>query len=236
MDSHSGVKAAQLTLPLYGHTGCRLDNFVNRPDSHTLETLRQFIATSDDTGLFLYGSAGAGKTHLLLGLTGTVGYDVANYLSLQQLSAYPPEVVLEGLENKKLVCFDDLHQVAGQPHWEAALFHFFNACQQSGCKILFSSARNPAQSGVLLADLLSRLSWGLVVRLDELPDEQKKQVVLRRAAERGIALSVEVLHYLFSRSNRDMNTLMSLLDKLDRESLTEKRHVTIPFIKKIMQW
>ncbi len=230
------AEAAQLTLPLWARSAHRLEDYLCDPEDHLLDTLRHFVRNSADTALFLHGPVGSGKTHLLLGLAASLGFSEAVYLSLAQVRDYPPEPLCEGLQERRLVCLDDLQAVASRPAWEAALFHLFNACQASGARLVIASDGGPAHSGLQLPDLVSRLSWGLVLRLEELRDEQKKRVLLQRAAERGIALSAEVLHYLFSRSQRDMNTLMRLLDTLDRESLTEKRQVTIPFIKKIMQW
>lgn len=236
MSSPTAPSASQLTLPLYARSRCRLENFVQNPGSVIVETLRAFWEASDDTGLFLHGPAGSGKTHLLLAMAHRVGAAASLYLNVSELVELPPGSVLEGLETKKLVCLDDVQAIAGHEPWEAALFHLYNRCQASDTRLLFAAQSSPLRLGVQLPDLQSRLNWGIVIRLDELGDEQKKRVLLRRADERGIALSAEVLQYLFSRSQRDMTTLVAVLDQLDQESLTEKRHVTIPFIKKIMKW
>ncbi|MBK8969955.1 MAG: DnaA regulatory inactivator Hda [Hahellaceae bacterium] len=236
MTTQPPFQASQLTLPLYARSRCRLENYVLNPGSTLLDTVKGFLTAPSDTGLYLHGSVGTGKTHLLLAMAHRVGPASSIYLNVSELRDVPADSVLEGLEGKSLICLDDLQAIAGQEQWETALFHLYNRCQLSGARLLFGATEPPSRLGVALPDLLSRLNWGVVLKLDELGDEQKKRVMLRRADERGIALSNEVLQYLFSRSQRDMTTLVTVLDQLDQESLTEKRHVTIPFIKKIMKW
>jgi len=38
------------------------------------------------------------------------------------------------------------------------------------------------------------------------------------------------------RHSRDLQSLLIVLDKLDQLSLVEKRRLTIPFVKKVMDW
>lgn len=228
--------AGQIPLPLYGRSEHRLERFVESPDAPVLPRLEQFLDDPSETGFFLCAAEGHGKSHLLVGLAERMGYPAAQYLNLGQLISAPPEPVLEGVERHRLLCLDDVDQVAGNAEWETQLFHVYNRCAQNHSKIIWSASRLPGQAGFRLPDLVSRFAWGMVWVVPELPEERKRDILIARANERGIALSEEVLHYLFSRSQRGMSALMAVLDRLDHESLTAKRGITIPFIKQIMRW
>jgi DnaA family protein len=70
----------------------------------------------------------------------------------------------------------------------------------------------------------------------ELRDEGKAQVLQREAQNRGMPLRPEVVSYLLSRNERNLHDLMTTLDTLDSLSLSEKRRMTIPFIREKMHW
>ena len=92
----------------------------------------------------------------------------------------------------------------------------------------------PNQLGLLLADLSSRLTWGMIYQVKRLTDGQLALVLQQRADERGIRLSDEVAGFLLKRCPRDPKALFGLLDTLDQASMLEQRRVTIPFVKQVL--
>jgi DnaA family protein len=70
-----------------------------------------------------------------------------------------------------------------------------------------------------------------VFHLAPLPDEGKAAVLKMAARERGIMLADDVPAYLLTHFRRDMPSLMALLDALDRFSLEQKRAVTLPLLR-----
>ena len=60
------------------------------------------------------------------------------------------------------------------------------------------------------------------------------EILRKKAAERSFQLSNNVAEFLIRRSNRDLNSLIEILDEIDRSSLAAKRKVTIPFIKELI--
>jgi DnaA family protein len=59
-------------------------------------------------------------------------------------------------------------------------------------------------------------------------------VLLREAARRGIALGEEVLSWLLRRFERDLGSLMRLLDRLDDYALARARPVTVPLLRQML--
>jgi len=64
-----------------------------------------------------------------------------------------------------------------------------------------------------------------------LSDKEKQYALQQRAKNRGLDLTDDVVTYLLKRSTRDMGSLFTLFEKLDKASMVEKRKLTIPFIK-----
>ena len=84
-------------------------------------------------------------------------------------------------------------------------------------------------------DLATRLAWGLVYQLHPLTDDEKAQALKAHAKDRGMNLPDEVVDYCLRYLRRDLPTLMAVLDALDEWSLIEKRPVTMPLLRKLLQ-
>lgn len=202
-----------------------------------VERLCQTDAGWTESLIYLWGSLGAGRSHLLQAACLQLEQidQQAVYLPLAELVGYGPGL-LEGLEHCALVCLDDLEAVIGQAGWEEALFHLFNRLRDSGHRLLLSASAAPRALPIQLADLQSRLSQALVFQLRELTEEDKLHALQLRASRRGLQLPDEVAAFILNRGTRSMSALFELLEQLDQASLQAQRKLTIPFLKQILGW
>lgn len=186
--------------------------------------------------VYLWGRSGSGLSHLLQAACHQAEASGlrSQYLPLQELKEVDPLVLLEGLEQLDLLCLDDLPQVVGLPVWDEALFHLYNRMREAGKYLLVSAVCAPRDLATGLADLQSRLAWGLVYRLEALDDREKQRALQWRARKRGMEMSDEVAQFILNRSRREFRELVNSLDRLDRLSLVEKRRLTIPFVREVL--
>jgi DnaA-homolog protein len=228
----------QLPLPVRLPDEASFANFlVCAANRAAVAALRHFLG-ADSTSLYLHGPGGSGRTHLLQACCLEVearGESIV-YLPLGELAAASPRELLDGLEAHALVCLDDVDLVAGRRDWEEELFHLFNRCAESGCRLLVSAARPPQEIGLGLADLRSRLQGGMLVAVDAPDDEEKIEALVLRAHDRGITLEAGVARFVWQRSPRGMAALLAALDRLDSASLDAGRRLSIPFVKQVMGW
>ena len=207
------------------------DNFLPGKNSQLIFSLN----SPEDKLIYLLGEKNSGKTHLLQALTWQhqqLG-ESAIYVPLSSPEDVSPEM-LSGLENMRLICLDDLQAVIGQQKWEESLFHFFNRVREMEHKLVIAADNSAVNLKINLADLKSRLSWGLTYQLLPLEDQEKIAVLKLRAEQRGFELSQEVALYLINRATRDLSELVALLDKLDYATLAEQRKLTVPFLRKFL--
>ena len=229
---------AQLPLPVRLPDEASFANFlVCARNRGAVEVLRHFLAAGRGS-LFLHGPAGSGRTHLLQACCHEVEAQggAIVYLPLGELRDAPPAELLAGLEAHALVCLDDAEAAAGRGAWEEALFHLYNRCLESGCRLLLAAALPPQQAGFALADLRSRLQGGAIAAVAEPDDEGKIAALLLRAHNRGITLEPGVARFVWQRSPRGMAALIAALDRLDTASLGAGRRLSIPFVKGVMGW
>lgn len=187
--------------------------------------------------IYLWGSQGVGCSHLLQAacLQFQLSGRHAIYLPLQELICYTPDI-LENLEYCDLVCLDNVDVIVGNKVWQEALFHLFNRLRDQNKSLLIAGSVSPHNLAIELADLKSRLSLALVFQLHTLTDQEKIKALQRRALCKGIELSDEVASFILARSNRDMTSLLLLLEQLDKASLVAKHKLTIPFVKQVLNW
>ena len=224
---------SQLALPLQLADHAVFASFLDHGNETLVSTLVGLSSGDAGQGCWLWGSPATGKTHLLQAVCDQAG-DRSVYLPLDMLAAAGPEI-LEGLASRGLVCIDDIDHVAGQDEWEVALFNLFNDLQESGGQLIVSACSAPRESGIVLADLASRMSRLPVFQIRALDEQQRVAALQLRARHRGLELPDDTAGYMLKRSRRDMASLYGLLDRLDLEALRAQRRLTIPFVRDVLQ-
>jgi DnaA family protein len=199
----------QLLLDIQPLAPATLDNFIAGSNEEALHSLKMAIDGANEARfIYLWGAPGSGKSHLL---------HACNDLALER--DLPLSVV------------DDVNTLDEEAQIE--LFNYFNQLRASGGILITSGNAAPTQMG-LRDDLATRLAWGLVYQLHPLTDEEKAKALKTHAKERGMKLPDEVVDYCLRYLRRDLPTLMAVLNALDKWSLTEKKPVTVPMLKKML--
>jgi chromosomal replication initiator protein len=187
------------------------DDFVVGPSNQVAHAAA--LAVGDDPGnaynpLFLYGSVGLGKTHLLQAVCQQIlrrrpGFRIA-YMSCEQftneyvsaLKNNAPEAFRRRFRNVDMMVVDDIHFLAGKERTQEEFFHTFNALYQLRKQIVVSSDAPPTDIPTLEERLVSRFKWGLVAQIEP-PETETRMAILRRKAEKiGMVLPDDVVEYI----------------------------------------
>lgn len=226
----------QLTLGVGWKDEATFANYFAGKNSLLVQELKKSAQGGGERVIFFYGAGGQGSTHLLQACCHEAhqyGLSAA-YLPLASLINFSPDV-FEGLESRQLICIDDIHMIAGKPVWEEAIFHAYNRIHDTGSQLIVTAKTAPKSLGLILPDMVSRLSWGIVLQLQALSDHEKLHVLMMRAERRGMMLSEEVGKFILTHCPRHMSTLFAALDALDKVSLAAQRKLTIPFVKTVLE-
>src|SRR4051812_27220866 len=196
----------QLPLGISTAAEPAFDNFVAGRNAEALARVRDLAEGSlRERIVYLWGESGSGRTHLLRATARS---------------------------NASLVVVDDVHllDAAGQ----RALFVAINEARDGAAAVLAAGDRPPAQL-TLREDVRTRLAWGLVYQLLPLGDDDKAKHLKAVAATRGLQLSDDIVAYLLARLPRDMASLQSIMEVLDRYSLMRKRPLTLPLVREALE-
>lgn len=220
----------QIPLALGPDPAYDFDNFAAGANTQVVQALRDDALPNGP--IYLWGPAGSGKSHLLHATAHRVAASGGDVLWAGPNKPLPWDWPESGHTSvPALAVIDDCQQL--DAHQQQAAFALFVKSAGAGHCILAAGACPPVDLP-LRDDLRSRLGWGLVFKTEPLTDETVDHVLHREAARRGIEISDDVTRYLQTRFARDMKSLMSLLDRLDRFSLAEKRSITVPLLKQML--
>jgi DnaA family protein len=116
---------------------------------------------------------------------------------------------------------------------QRAAFATFNRMRERGGLWLAAGRMAPAGLPVL-PELATRLGWGLVFQVQGLDDAEKRAALAQHAETLGFRLDPPVADYLLQHTARDMQSLLGVLEALDRFSLATRRPITLPLLRRLL--
>ena len=199
-------------------------------------------------GLWLCGEDVCGKSHLLQAscLAAAEAGHVQAYLDAavlgpERFPALASDIIArmrEGLDLSVTVSVDHVEGLRHEPAAEEALMALYNALHDSDRavhrRMLVAHRQNARQLAFGLPDLNSRLRALAHHQLQPLTDEEKCEVLRRRAHGRGYHLTDAVVEYWLRRGPRGMDQLLADLERLDQATLQHKRLLTVPLLKSVL--
>lgn len=214
----------QLLLDVFTPPRPSLGNFLvgqNAQLMHALHNLAQ--GQVDSPFLYIYGPTGCGKSHLLKSLAQVM--DTA-YLTGGNRFVFRPE--------SDCLLMDEV--AALTPYSQVQLFNAFNSslAGQPPRLMVLAGEQHPAALK-LREDLRTRIEAGLCFRITPLSDEEKHAALQATARSRGLELSQEVIDYALRYFQRDMGSLMAVIDSLDRFSLEQHKPVSVHLLRHWMK-
>ncbi|TAN05317.1 MAG: DnaA regulatory inactivator Hda [Rhodanobacteraceae bacterium] len=226
----------QIPLDLRWPPHQRLDAFWPGGNVAALQGVSDAVGGAGNAWLYLHGASGTGKSHLLIGACRAAleaGLP-ARYVSLASIPA-PRAAAIAGIDAVGLLAIDDVQAIAGDRDAERALFDLYNRARSAHARVLFAAVASPAELGISLPDLVSRLAMCTQYALRPLDDAGRRAMLRLLAGRLGLSLDDEVLDWWFARQPRDPASLVAMLQKVDRASLAAQRRVTIPFLRELLQ-
>ncbi len=225
----AGFIVRQLPLDLALPPAPTLDNFVAGSNLEAMMAVVSLLQPDPpERAVYLWGPAGAGKTHLLYALAGAAGLAGWRAAYLDARTAELPE----SLFAPDIVLIDHIDTLT--PAGQITLFSLYNERIVGGGGRLVTAGPVPPRQLALREDLRTRLGAGLVLQLAVLTDAEKISALQAHAASRQFDLPLDVCHYLLTRGPRDLPRLLAVLDALDEQTLIQQRLVTVPLVRTVL--
>ena len=219
----------QLGLPISLDSKMLLDNFI--ANSELLNLIHQLFQDKKASEIYVYGLTGQGKTHVLQGVVLKALANDKNAIYIDCIDSFP-EHLLDFIDQLSFISLDNVDLISKEN--QEIFFDLYNRARQAGVVILVSGSSLPADLTVM-KDLKTRLSLAAVYKLEALNDELTMDVLNKQMNDRNLTIDSKIYEYLFKNYSRDLNTLVSAMNQLDKASLQSKKAISIPFVKTVLQ-
>jgi len=227
MAESGAQRVFQFTYP----SQARLDNFVVCPGNIAAWSAIKDLTRGQGPGsVYVFGAAGVGKTHLLVGLARCLG-EKARYIDLSGPRPDP----LDPPTVRQVLALDHADVLRAGTDLYLRVWEAFNRQLYAGQRVVAAGRTTPELLPGLDAHLSSRFNSGLLIPVRPADDGSREQILLRWTRERSLPLGAKVIHYILRRAPRNVTELQRLLTRLDETALAEGRKVSVQLAKRILE-
>jgi chromosomal replication initiator protein len=197
--------------------------------------------------VFLCGSAGLGKTHLLH----AIGHQqLCNrpdvrilYLSSERfMNEYVQAIRLGQMhefrkryrEGIDVLLVDDVQFLAGKDGTQEEFFHTFNALHDAHRQIVLTADRKPHEIPDIADRLKTRFAWGLLADIEPPELEVRLAILRQKAATENVELPDDVGLYIATSIRSNVRELEGALIRLAAYASLAKRTIDLDFAQQTL--
>jgi DnaA family protein len=174
----------------------------------------------------IVGAPQSGKTHLLTAWVNSAP-DVALFID------NPLQINLrEIVHNYQYIAIDNIQNLDDNKQIE--LFDLFNQIKLNNLNNQLLTSSSMHLDTKIREDLKTRILSGINLPLKALSDNELMDAVDIFTAKEGITLDVTEKSYLINHYTRNLGVLIKTIHKITEAAIIEKRNITIPFIKQVL--
>jgi chromosomal replication initiator protein len=187
--------------------------------------------------IYLYGTGGAGKTHLLMSIAHSLEAKGLkfHYVRAETFTDHVVSAIRAGemslfrqaYRNIDVLLVDGVHVFSRKGATQEEFFHTFNTLHLAGKQIILSANCSPQELQLIEPRLVSRFEWGIVLPLKTLSKiDDIKKMLLSKAAALQFPLTEKLIDFLMETFTSSPKALMKALNALIfRLHLDTRNHI-----------
>lgn len=228
------------------------DNFVvGKPNqlayAASLSIAESKGAISESNPLFLYGSVGLGKTHLMHAIAWQIKqtdpkrkviYMSAEKFMYQFVRALRNKDIIsfkERLRSVDVLMIDDIQFICGKESTQEEFFHTFNALIDNNRQMVISCDRSPSDLDNVEERIKSRLGWGLVADVHSTTYELRIGILQSKTEQIEMHIPLNVIEFLASKITSNVRELEGALNKVIAHSTLIGKEITLENTREILK-
>ncbi|HVO15984.1 MAG TPA: chromosomal replication initiator protein DnaA [Alphaproteobacteria bacterium] len=196
--------------------------------------------------LFLYGSVGLGKTHLMHAIAWRIRQrDPARkvlYLSAEKFMYQFIRAVRfkdtmafkEQFRSVHVLMIDDVQFICGKDVTQEEFFHTFNALVDQNHQVVISADKSPSDLEGMEERLRSRLGWGLVADIHPTTYELRLSILQAKAEQLGASVPMKVMEFLAHKITSSVRELEGALNRIAAHSTLVGRDITLANTQEVL--
>lgn len=231
-----------------------LEELCNKLVDSKLQAMQSFSPKAQSTKndifnpIYIYGPKGAGKTHLLQGLTQKfrrVGYQVI-FARAELFCDHVVRAIRVGEMAKfrehyrkaDILIIDDVQVFGKKAATQEEFFHTFNALHMEGKQILLAANVAPQSLQYIEPRLVSRFEWGIALQLKAPQKRELSKILEKRAECLRYPISIRCVEFLaetFANNPKAaVLALNALILRTHTDNTKHQREVTLTEAKKLL--
>lgn len=189
--------------------------------------------------LFVHGGSGCGKTHLIRGIEEglkplkgelKVGYFACEDFTNQFLEALRGHA-LSGFRRKirqlDVLLIDDVQFLCKKRATQEEFLHTLNSLTNRGGKLVLTCDQHPRRLNNLSEELRQRFIAGIVAKVEAPNAELRRQILVDKAAQRGMKLKPEVVNFLAESLRSSVCEIEGAINYLEHYSETLEQPIDL---------
>lgn len=200
--------------------------------------------------LFIYGSTGLGKTHLIQSIGNAIKekypekkvfyitqekFAVDYINSVQAHRGGGGNAFKEKYRKYDAIIIDDVQLIGKTEKTQEELFHLFNSFYENGKQIVFSSDKHPNFIPGLEDRMRSRFAQGMIVDVTDPEIESRIAILHAKIKELGITLPDEIVEYIASAIQGNVRELEGSLNAVVCQMQLKGRFPTLLETKNLLK-
>jgi chromosomal replication initiator protein len=198
--------------------------------------------------LFIYGSSGLGKTHLIQAIGNEIKKAFPEkrvmYTSVEK---FTNDYITSVQNNRRqffqekyykfdVLIMDDIQFISGKEGTQNALFHLFNTLYEQNKNIIFSSDKHPNHIIGLEDRLKTRFNAGMTIDIQEPDLESRLAIVRDKSAHLPHPLDADVLTYIASVVTGSIRELEGVINLISMHcEMKQQQPIGISEIKNLIK-
>lgn len=247
--SPTSTGGATEATPSTGPRRYTFDSFVIGPSNRFAHAAALSVAETPARSynpLFVYGSAGLGKTHLLQAIAQYVRDNYPNhrvrYISTETLLNEFVDAIRKNEQPDfkrryreiDVLLVDDIQFMEGKELLQEEFFHTFNTLYEAQSQIVLSSDRPPDNIATLEDRLRSRFKSGLITDIQP-PDFETRLAILQKKREQSAtAVPADVLSYIAEHITYNIRELEGALIRVSAFATLNQTELTVQLASEIL--
>ena len=201
--------------------------------------------------LFIYGSVGLGKTHLL----NAIGNELKKtdkkiiYLSAERfmyqfvksIKNKDTQKFKDVFRNADVLILDDIQFISGKEVTQEEFFYTFNSLTENQSQVIISCDRSPNDLDRIQDRIKSRLSGGLVVDIQS-PDIALRLQILKNRCKteetyfgKEVLINDEILSFIANEFKSSVRDMLGVLNRIIASSRIQNKTPTLQDAKMILK-
>ena len=197
--------------------------------------------------LFIYGSSGLGKTHLLHAIGHYAMHlkprTKVRYVSSEEFT----NDFINAIQNNRpaefqaqyrdvdILLVDDIQFLQGKDQTQEAFFHTFNNLHDHNKQVVITSDLRPKQLEGFEERMLSRFEWGLITDIQAPEFETRVAILRKKAAAERIDIPEQVIEYMASRISSNIRELEGTLIRVTAFANLNRQPIDMDLIQTVLK-